>query len=167
VSNIEASMDRKLSRLVNSFSPAERKWISITLRLLPLIAILVFVIYPITASYLSRLWYTFEVLGTVRSAADGQPLPGVRISVNSSGQKDLPAQKWNTTQSNQAGEFESKKIRVYYGRFQPAPPTWYFKFEKAGYITELVEVTPKEPKLYPAASIVPAIWLRPEPPPED
>ena len=51
-------------------------------------------------------------MGTVRSAVDGKPIPGVRVAINTYGEKDRADLDRAATQSNEAGAFASDKFYV-------------------------------------------------------
>jgi hypothetical protein len=107
--------------------------------------------------------YNFEVTGTVRSAVDGKPLPGVRIAVNTYGEKDRPDLDEAATQTDEAGAFATQKFYVSIIEFGEGRPTWYLKVEKEGYLPEFVEIKPKRApeQTGSTSTIVSVIYMRP------
>lgn len=107
--------------------------------------------------------YNFEVMGTVRSAVDGRPIPGVSLTVNDYGQKDRPDLDRAATRTDDAGAFTTQTFFVSMDAFNEGRPTWYLKVEKEGYLPECVEIKPKRApeQLGSTSTIVPLVYLRP------
>jgi hypothetical protein len=107
--------------------------------------------------------YHFEVMGTVRSAVDGKPLSGVRIAVNTYGEKGRPDLDEVPTQTDDAGAFATEKFYVSITAFDPGRPPWYLKVEKEGYLPEFVEIRPKRApqQTGSTSTIVSVVYLRP------
>jgi hypothetical protein len=105
-------------------------------------------------------------MGTVRSAVDGKPIPGVRIAVNTHGKKDRPdldkAFQIPVTQTDEGGAFATETFYISIIAFDKGRPTWYLKVEKEGYLPEFVEIKPKKPTQTGSTStIVSVIYMRP------
>src|SRR5262249_45888792 len=107
--------------------------------------------------------YFFVVVGTVRSAVNGQPIPGARVAVNTYGEKDRPDLDQAATQTDEAGAFATEQFYVSVSAFGAGRPTWYLKVEKEGFLPEFVEIKPRRaPEQHSSTStIVPIISLRP------
>jgi hypothetical protein len=90
-----------------------------------------------------QLAYDYEVRGRVKSASDGAPLAGVRITLEAGSLFATTSPAMTATD----GTF-SLRFTVSDGAFGPvAMPKWSLTLAKEGYFDELIDISPtKEPE---------------------
>ncbi len=101
--------------------------------------------------------YDYELRGTIKRSSDGAPLFGVLVTPEASGLWKTPA----PVVTGIDGSF-LLKFRVSDGEFSPREmPKWSLRLETAGYVDEVVDISPlEEPKRGTTTQMVVIAYMR-------
>jgi hypothetical protein len=110
--------------------------------------------------------YHYELSCTVKSAADGKPLPGVKAILDTWGKESDLSYGEPVDQPTDAEGRLADKFFVNITAFDPGRPRWYLKLQKEGFVPEVVDVKPasRPEKTGSTTPLIVVVYMRPKEP---
>ena len=87
--------------------------------------------------------YSCELRCVIIDAVTRKPVPGVKLTVNLKGLKDRKDLDWVFDQLTDEAGHGDQHLDVSLSSFDHGLPRWCLKIDKAGYVSEIVDVSPR------------------------
>lgn len=87
--------------------------------------------------------HCYEIKCVISDAVSKQPLEGVQLTINTKGQKDNKATDTAFEHETDKQGMSDIKLVISGEEFTKGMPQWYLKIEKAAYIAEVIDISPR------------------------
>jgi hypothetical protein len=126
--------------------------------------LLLAVALPLVSTFGCTKGYNYDLSCVVKSAADGKPLRGVTVVLDTLGNKDDLSYGDPLSEPTDAEGRVTRTFFVDLCAFDPGRPRWYLKLEKEGFVPEVVDITPttRPEKLGSTTPLSVVVQMRPK-----